>query len=699
MQLQQKVLLNLLVLVLPLLYGTTTIAEDLLITHENSLYSGSQTVDFGPHGNYIATGDIDGDVGFWEVGSDEAINFKSLGGDVQGVAFSPDGRYLAADGYDDNVQAILLDVATRTIVRSRNIDDNAGNINAVAYSPNGNYVAVAVDLRWAYLWELSSGNVFGWGKSNASEVYDVAFSPDGKYLATGNDNGDLTLWELDSWWMDDVNLIDYKPGGNVQSVAFSPDGRYLAADGYDGNNTYVNIYSLSTGRVVWQINSGDVYTIAFSPNGEYLALGDDAATITFYRIDTNVTQVGEITANDTVHDLAWHPDGTLISDGRDVWNVTQSSPPVETPVTTPKSDTIVSLSPTSVQSPDIGEQLTLSLEINNGENAAGYQATVSYDTSALRYVSSESGDYLPAGAFFVPPIVAGNTVTLAATSLTGESNGDGTLATLTFEVVSVKTSTLTLSNVLLTDSAGVSSRPEVETTQITESGPSSDRIGVTLPSDFISEVAFGANSTYFVLNAQFPTLTGIENTDVSYRVCTITLDLPDVPANSLSDNLVPDLLVYLPLAEDKESIVDVAKGFSEKAGLFDVFPDEPQYFMFPLVTATEISDEAQAATYRQLLAAEGALFIGLIPTAGSLLNFGITVGSVLYNRIIAIDEILKSRMDPKIALDAWGSARDATPRWRNPGRPDNQLRYVLIFPKRVTEIGVTLEQVYMLKSD
>ena len=353
----------------------------------------------------------------------------------------------------------------------------------------------------------------------------------------------------------------------------------------------------------------------------------------------------------------------------------------------------------SVSSPAVGDLLILPLTITSGENVAGYQVTVSYDTSALRYVSSESGDYLPAGAFFVPPVVAGNTVTLAATSLAGEGNGDGTLATLTFEVVSVKTSTLTLSNVLLTDSAGVSSRPEVETTQITESGPSSDRIGVTLPSDFISEVAFGANSTYFVLNAQFPTLTGIENTDVSYRVCTITLDLPDVPANSLSDNLVPDLLVYLPLAEDKESIVDVAKGFSEKVGLFDVFPDEPQYFMFPLVTATEISDEAQAATYRQLLAAEGALFIGLIPTAGSLLNFGITVGSVLYNRIIAIDEILKSRMDPKIALDAWGSARDATPRWRNPGRPDNQLRYILIFPKRVTEIGVTLEQVYMLKSD
>ena len=64
----------------------------------------------------------------------------------------------------------------------------------------------------------------------------------------------------------------------------------------------------------------------------------------------------------------------------------------------------------------------------------------------------------------MPPVVEGNTVTLAATSLAGESNGDGTLATLTFEVVAVKASTLTLSDVLLTNSAGESSRPKVEAT-------------------------------------------------------------------------------------------------------------------------------------------------------------------------------------------------------------------------------------------
>ena len=129
----------------------------------------------------------------------------------------------------------------------------------------------------------------------------------------------------------------------------------------------------------------------------------------------------------------------------------------------------MSVSPSPVTSPAIGEQLTLSLNIADGENVAGYQATVAFDTSALRYVSSANGDYLPAGAFFVPPVVDGPLVTLAATSLAGESNGDGTLATLTFEVIAVKASTVTLSKVVLSDSAGTGFRPHVENGQIVES--------------------------------------------------------------------------------------------------------------------------------------------------------------------------------------------------------------------------------------
>ena len=136
----------------------------------------------------------------------------------------------------------------------------------------------------------------------------------------------------------------------------------------------------------------------------------------------------------------------------------------ETPATT---DATVSISPASVASPAVGEQLEFSLNIAGGEAVAGYQATVQFDTTALRYVSGANGDFLPAGAFFVQPKVEGNLVKLNAASLAGKSNGDGTLATLTFEVVAAKASTLTLSDVLLTDNTGSTSAPNVETAEIT----------------------------------------------------------------------------------------------------------------------------------------------------------------------------------------------------------------------------------------
>jgi len=136
---------------------------------------------------------------------------------------------------------------------------------------------------------------------------------------------------------------------------------------------------------------------------------------------------------------------------------------------TPSESTIVQIHPASVASPAVGEQLAFNLNITDGEAVAGYQASVQFDDTALRFVSGANGDYLPAGAFFVQPKVEGNLIKLNAASLAGESNGDGTLATLTFEVVAVKASTLTLSDVLLTNSAGEAFVPTIENAKITES--------------------------------------------------------------------------------------------------------------------------------------------------------------------------------------------------------------------------------------
>ena len=59
-------------------------------------------------------------------------------------------------------------------------------------------------------------------------------------------------------------------------------------------------------------------------------------------------------------------------------------------------------------------------------------------------------------------------MTLASTALAGVGNGHGILAAITFEVVTIKASTLTLSDVTLVNLDGKRSYPHVENGQVIE---------------------------------------------------------------------------------------------------------------------------------------------------------------------------------------------------------------------------------------
>ena len=153
----------------------------------------------------------------------------------------------------------------------------------------------------------------------------------------------------------------------------------------------------------------------------------------------------------------------------------------QVPVTAAEqSNATVSVSPSPVVSPAIGELLTLSLKITNGANVAGYQAIVLFDPTALRYVESTNGDYLPADAFFLDLSDNHNLgewrfgrVILAASTLADARNGDGTLANLTFEVVEVKASTLIEFGIYLIDPDGKRWEATTESGEVIES---SDKI-------------------------------------------------------------------------------------------------------------------------------------------------------------------------------------------------------------------------------
>ena len=115
---------------------------------------------------------------------------------------------------------------------------------------------------------------------------------------------------------------------------------------------------------------------------------------------------------------------------------------------------VVSIVPASVESPNIGEQFSVTVDVSNARNVAGYQIVVQFDAEALQYVSWAQGTYLPGNLFVIPPVVEGNSASFTSTGGTPATETAGTLLTITFEVVAIKASTLTLNEVTLSSSAG-----------------------------------------------------------------------------------------------------------------------------------------------------------------------------------------------------------------------------------------------------
>ncbi len=400
------------------------------------------SIAFSPDGQILASGDQR--IWLWNVGTSEHKQiFAEHTWGVNSVAFSPDGQILASGGGGGLVK--LWDTDTGELKRTLITGEEVDSVS-VAFSPDGQTLACGSgrDIR---LLDVETGELKQTLKGVA-DIYSIAFSPDGKTLACGSEDRTVRLWDVGKG---EQKQILRGHTLRVNSVTFSPDGHTLASTG----RREVRLWDVETGEQKQTLAHTDFSGgIAFSPDGHTLASGE-LFKVRLWDVETGEQK--QVLRGHTrgVFNVAFSPDGhTLASGSSDgtvlLWNTTP----------TPIIETTLRFEAPPVQSYTIGDHLMILLKIVDGKNVAGYRATVSYDTDALRYVKSAKGDYLP-DAIFRRRVVDGNKVMLSATSPAGENHGDGTLATLTFEILAFKTSTLKLSAVRLIDSDGVSSLPQI----------------------------------------------------------------------------------------------------------------------------------------------------------------------------------------------------------------------------------------------
>jgi WD40 repeat protein len=204
-------------------------------------------VAFSPDGKRLASASQDGSVRVWNAETGHRLrSLEGNTGGVWGVAFSPDGRRVAFASGDpthrhsghsflsplapgrgnQTVRIWDADTGEETLC----LQGNTGSVFDVAFSPDGRRLAAACTDRTVRVWDTATGQKVH-SLQHRSWVASVIFSPDGRRLASGSKDGTVKVWEARTG----QELLTLQGHTHpVDGVAFSRDGRRLASASLDG---------------------------------------------------------------------------------------------------------------------------------------------------------------------------------------------------------------------------------------------------------------------------------------------------------------------------------------------------------------------------------------------------------------------------------------------------------------------------------
>ena len=152
--------------------------------------------------------------------TDEDLPELHLKADVNALAFSADGRYLAtASG--KSVQVWQLN--GKQIRRLAHLRP----VTKIAFGLDGKALATASG-RTARIWEVATGEVKLLVKHH-NQITDVSLSPDGNYLATASMDRTARLWNVATG--EESRSIAHDEKVEVEAVVFSRDGKILVTTG------------------------------------------------------------------------------------------------------------------------------------------------------------------------------------------------------------------------------------------------------------------------------------------------------------------------------------------------------------------------------------------------------------------------------------------------------------------------------------
>ncbi len=246
-------------------------------------------VVFSPNGEMIATSLRDGRIVFLDTTDLSNLGGLMHNGEVNSLAYSPDGGLLAAGVAEaGNGMVYIWDVAQQTIIRS--FWAHPYSVPSMAFSPTGQFLATGAVDRSVKVWQVSNGRLLE-TLAQDGQGTSVIFSKDGSLLASAmcalSDanlkclRGEVWLWNVPDWGL--IRTLS-GPVDWVEAVALSPETALVAGGSRD---FAVYLWRLRDAVLLRTLigHSGGVTAIAFSPDGRFLATGSNDESVILWAVE------------------------------------------------------------------------------------------------------------------------------------------------------------------------------------------------------------------------------------------------------------------------------------------------------------------------------------------------------------------------------------------------------------------------------
>jgi eukaryotic-like serine/threonine-protein kinase len=279
------------------------------------------TASWDTEGTRLASAGADSMIVIWNAKSGEPLQrLVGFKGDVCWIAWSPDGRSMAASGFGSDAGKVMIwDVESGRIQQTLRTGHRGLN-RSVSWAPDSARIASGSEAGAAKVWNASSGELL-LSLAHDSEVKQITFSPDGRRLATNSQGNRVTLLNATTG---EVERTIQGHDRNLNSIAWSPNGKRLVTGAEDG---LAKVWNVDRDPTILPRNDDVWGTLAWSPDDRLLAYGSRDNAIVICDAETG-RRVHLLEGFDglAISHMCWNSDGHYLASPGDngtirVWDV------------------------------------------------------------------------------------------------------------------------------------------------------------------------------------------------------------------------------------------------------------------------------------------------------------------------------------------------------------------------------------------